>query len=56
MDNSIKWVKEQKIERTIKALNDNNMNLNYGSKYKINPSSCYWNRASGSIYIFEIHY
>jgi L-lactate utilization protein LutB len=26
MDNSIKWVKEQKIERTIKALNDNNMN------------------------------
>ncbi|WP_300382747.1 lactate utilization protein [Clostridium sp.] len=26
MDNSIRWVKEQKIERTIKALNDNNMN------------------------------
>lgn len=26
MDNSIKWVKEKKIERTIKALNDNNMN------------------------------
>lgn len=26
MDNSIRWVKEQKIERTIKALNENNMN------------------------------
>lgn len=26
MDNNVKWVKEQKIERTIKALNDNNMN------------------------------
>ena len=26
MDNSIKWVKEEKIEKTIKALNDNKMN------------------------------
>lgn len=26
MDNNLKWVKEQRIERTIKALNDNNMN------------------------------
>lgn len=26
MDNNISWVREQKIERTIKALNDNNMN------------------------------
>jgi L-lactate utilization protein LutB len=26
MDKNIKWVNEQKVERTIKALNDNNMN------------------------------
>ena len=26
MDNNLEWVKEQKIKRTIKALNDNNMN------------------------------
>jgi L-lactate utilization protein LutB len=26
MDNNVKWVNEQKVERTIKALNDNNMN------------------------------
>lgn len=26
MDNSIKWVKEEKIKRTIKALNNNNIN------------------------------